>query len=331
MRLFFYGLLIAALFVYSCKSNDLGEQTEELPNQESDTDVEIRTDTVRVGLRLAFYWDELAADYTPEDYRFCREYIHFCYGQQERKFFKSRLNLPEYYIYWQEGEMDTNPKTHPLIKLIQNDEANGELYGVNIAREVMAGHPTGPISIDQRILYESDVIAIRKLLKEAHQLGLIKRDNYKLIQMCHEPDAFLQITRAADIIKMMDGVCFEVHHFGNLWPLEEGKASPKRVVPGANWVLSNNNIHGEPLEYVFYYGPFIGRDCPEFTPNIFKAWLQKYWEAGLPKHNSRMIYHLNAFKHACGSSRPVGPESDPYSVLGCTKWLIKQLNPWIEE
>jgi hypothetical protein len=38
-----------------------------------------------------------------------------------------------------------------------------------------------------------------------------------------------------------------------------------------------------------------------------------------------MYYYLNAFPHACGAGRPVGPESDPYSYIGFAKWLIQEL------
>ncbi|WP_347840179.1 hypothetical protein [uncultured Draconibacterium sp.] len=332
MKRFYYSLLISLLFVYSCQTNNLDEPIEDLPNEEDNTKIEISTDTVRVGLRLAFYWDDLAENYTSEDYSFCSKYIHFCYGKGIWPFVESRLNFPEFYIDWEEGEMDTNPRTNKLVQLIRNDEqAGGEFYGVNIAREAMAGCPAGPIPIDRRILYESDVPAIRKVLKDAHQLGLLKRDDYKIIQMLEESNIFCTNERAQNIVRMMDGACLEVHHFNVHWPLDEGKIKRSEVVEGALWTLDQVNIHGDSLEYVFYYGPFIGKDCAEYTPNIFKAWLQKFWQAGLPKHNDRMIYHLNAFKHACGESRPVAPESDPYSVLGCTKWLIKELNPWIEE
>ena len=58
---------------------------------------------------------------------------------------------------------------------------------------------------------------------------------------------------------------------------------------------------------------------------IERDWLHKYWEAGLPKHHPRMHYYLNTFPHAHGRGRPVGPESDPHSVLGLTKWLIQEI------
>ncbi len=331
MKRFYYCLLISLLFVYSCHTDNLDKPIEELPDEESNTDAEISTDTVRVGLRLASYRDDLAADFTYADYQFCYNNLHYAYDRGGRIFFKTAITFPEYYICWEEGEMDTNPVTNPLIQMLKAEEMAGEIYGVNIAREAMAGCPEGPIPVDRRILYESDMVAIRKVIKEAHEQGILRRNDYKIFQMLEESNIFCTNERAKDIVRMMDGVCLEVHQFNTHWPLDKGKIKRSEVVEGALWTLDQVNIHGDSLEYVFYYGPFIGRDCAEYTPNIFKAWLLKFWEAGLPKHHKRMIYHLNAFKHACGETRPVAPESDPYSVLGCTKWLIKTLNPWMLE
>jgi hypothetical protein len=38
-----------------------------------------------------------------------------------------------------------------------------------------------------------------------------------------------------------------------------------------------------------------------------------------------MHYYLNTFPHEDGRGRPVGPETDPHSVLGLTKWLIEEI------
>ena len=38
-----------------------------------------------------------------------------------------------------------------------------------------------------------------------------------------------------------------------------------------------------------------------------------------------MHYYLNTFPHEEGRWRPVGPESDPHSTLGFTKWLIEEI------
>lgn len=38
-----------------------------------------------------------------------------------------------------------------------------------------------------------------------------------------------------------------------------------------------------------------------------------------------MHYYLNLFPHGDGRGRPVGPETDPHSILGLTKWLIEEI------
>ena len=53
----------------------------------------------------------------------------------------------------------------------------------------------------------------------------------------------------------------------------------------------------------------------------------KFWDAGLPIQHDKMTYYLNLFPFWCGADRPVGPESDPNSMLGYTKWLIEQVKP----
>ncbi|WP_347840180.1 hypothetical protein [uncultured Draconibacterium sp.] len=324
-------ILVSLLGIISCKAEVVNPENGTENEEEVEQTVNISTDTVRVGLRLASYRDDLKADFTHADYQFCYDNVHFAYDRGGRNSFKTRVTFPEYYICWEEGEMDTNPATNPLVQMLKAEEREGEIYGVNIAREAMVGCPEGPIPVDRRILFESDMVAIRKVINEAHEKGILKRNDYKIIQMLEESNVFCNNERAKEIVRMMDGVCLEVHHFNVHWPLDEGKIKRSEVVEGALWTLDQVNIHGDSLEYVFYYGPFIGKDCAEYTPNIFKAWLQKFWQAGLPKYNDRMIYHLNAFKHACGSSRPVAPESDPYSVMGCTKWLIEELNPWMKK
>ncbi|MEX1224431.1 MAG: hypothetical protein WEA31_07775, partial [Pirellulales bacterium] len=74
----------------------------------------------------------------------------------------------------------------------------------------------------------------------------------------------------------------------------------------------------------FYYGPirWKGKAYYEF---VERDWLETYWKAGLPKHHPNMHYYLNTFPHEDGRGRPVGPESDPHSVLGLTKWLIQEI------
>jgi len=116
----------------------------------------------------------------------------------------------------------------------------------------------------------------------------------------------------------MEGVCLEVHQFNRHWPLEKGWVKPEPVIRGAKWTLA------EGKEYIFYYGPirWKGKVYYEF---LERDWLEKYWKAGLPKHHPKMHYYLNLFPNEDGRGRPVGPESDPHSILGFTKWLIEEI------
>ena len=40
---------------------------------------------------------------------------------------------------------------------------------------------------------------------------------------------------------------------------------------------------------------------------------------------------LNTFPHGDGRGRPVGPETDPHSILGFTKWVIQEIKVSPEE
>jgi hypothetical protein len=116
----------------------------------------------------------------------------------------------------------------------------------------------------------------------------------------------------------MDGVVYEAHQFNRHWPLETGWSRPEPVVRGAKWTLARGK------EYIFYYGPFLFKGFEGYYDFVERDWLFKFWEAGLPKREPKMHYFLNAFPHG-GCKRPVGPESDPHSNLGMTKWLIEEL------
>ncbi len=262
-------------------------------------------------------------------YEFCAAHLDMSY--EGESFFNTRIAFPEFYIDWQEGEMDTNPATNRMVRLIEEKEKQGiEVYGFKIAREVMVGMPAGPIKDAERILYKSDVEAIRKVLKAAKAAGILKRDDYKLIQMINPPMApktpsasvITNNPEAREVILMMDGVCEEIHHFWHGYFRPEKDITQKDIdetVKDALWTLSQG------LDFVFYYGPFRWHPCQEYPYDMFRGWLESYWEAGLPKYHKNMIYDLNAFPHDCGSSRPVAPESDPESVAGLCKWLIEQV------
>jgi len=44
-----------------------------------------------------------------------------------------------------------------------------------------------------------------------------------------------------------------------------------------------------------------------------------------------MHYYLNTFPHGDGRGRPVGPETDPHSILGFTHWLIHEIKTTPQE
>jgi len=214
--------------------------------------------------------------------------------------FQTKQRFFEHYIHQQGKWVDPNPETSKLVKIIRDNEQKGnEVKHIIICREGWlydkVNGDTGPIAGDPRILHQRDVDETRKVFKDAHALGLIKNDNYKLIQMVVHPAVFLDDPQAREIIKTMDGICIESHQFNRYWPLGNEISNP---------------------EY---------KGCETYTDFLERDWLKAFWDKGLPKHHENMYYYLNAFPHACGNTRPVGPESDPHSYLGFAKWLIQEL------
>jgi hypothetical protein len=240
--------------------------------------------------------------------------------------FKTRRVFFEHYWGLDEARDDLDPNKNLLVKLIAHWESRGgTVEHILICREyrlaIHRGHEDakpGPFKEDTRILFAEDVDNIRVLFRNAHKMGLIKHDNYKLIQMVEDPSFFADDARVHPIIEKMEGVAYEAHQFNRHWPLETGWSRPDKVIRGANWTLDQGK------EYIFYYGPVIWKS-DEYYEFVERDWLYKYWKAGLPKHHPRMHYYLNTFPHAHGRGRPVGPESDPHSVLGMTKWLIEEI------
>jgi hypothetical protein len=236
--------------------------------------------------------------------------------------FKTRKTFFEYYLPFDKDWDDSIPEKSALIKRIHDDESQGmDVLHIIICREaeLVGKGKWGPIKGDSRILYQRDVDNYRKLFKEAYALKLIKHDNYKLIQLLHSTHAFCDDPEAWDIVKTMDGVAYECHQFGVEWPWETGATNPHDLARCAKFILDKE------MDYVFYYGPYIYKEDPNYYPNVERDWLLKYWAAGLPKNGPHMYYYLNAFPFSTGASRMVGPESDPNSYLGFLDWLIKQI------
>lgn len=92
----------------------------------------------------------------------------------------------EHYLPFDRDWIDTNPQTNPLIALIRSKEKDGmEVEHILICREaeLIGTGKWGPFEEDSRILYQRDVDDYRELFRTAHQQGLVKHDNYKLIQL----------------------------------------------------------------------------------------------------------------------------------------------------
>lgn len=258
-------------------------------------------------------------------YPFVAEHVDVIKGWQDGDF-KTKLGFFEYYWGLDATRDSLDPKISPLVKQIQKWETNGgEIEHILICREydlaIRRGHKDakpGPFKEDTRILFAEDVDSIRGLFREAHAQDLLKHDHYKLILMVQEPSFFADDARVHPIVAKFEGIAYEAHQFNRHWPLETGWSKPEKVVRGAKWTLDQGN------EYIFYFGPIIWKS-PKYYPFIERDWLEKYWAAGLPKHHPRMHYYLNIFPNAHGRGRPVGPESDPHSNLGFTKWLIQEI------
>lgn len=236
--------------------------------------------------------------------------------------FKTKKAFFEHYLPFDRDRIDPSPKTNPLVKKIRNVEKSGRIMEhILICREaeLIGKGRRGPFPKDSRILYQEDVHDLRKLFRDAHAKGLLLHDNYKLIQMVTHASFFADNPKARKIIKSMDGIAYESHQFNRHWPFETGWTRPKELVRGAKWTL------GQGKEYIFYYGPFVYKEYKEYYEFVERDWLYKFWKAGLPKRHPRMHYYLNAFPHAHGQKRPVGPESDPHSYLGMMKWLIQEV------
>ncbi len=220
-------------------------------------------------------------------YPFVAENLDVVWGP--RGCFKTDKSFFEWYLEDDGGaEVNPDPKTSKLVDYIRRAEQAGMNHALQFAsptnivktssqvvqyilicRETGLtgrGKP-GPFKQDYRILYPEDVAALRKLFRDAHASGLLKQDNYKLIQMVEHPCFFAEDPEAQKIIKSMDGVVYEAHQFGRHWPLETGCSRPEPVVRGAKWTLDQGK------DYIFYYGPFRFRESGKhssmtLTPSI---------------------------------------------------------------
>src|SRR5699024_4596408 len=74
-------------------------------------------------------------------YPFISKQLDMSYGGSP--VFETNVAFPEFYIDWEEGEMETDPAKNRMVQDIKNKwEGNGkELYGFKISREFMVGYP----------------------------------------------------------------------------------------------------------------------------------------------------------------------------------------------
>lgn len=259
------------------------------------------------------------------NYTFVAENIDVVMGWLDGDF-KTKKVFFEHYWGLDEKRDDLDPTKNQLVKTIKSWEDKGaEVVHILICREydlaIHRGHKDakpGPFKEDTRILYEKDFDDIRTMFKKAYAEGILKNDNYSLIQMVQHPTFFAEDKRFLPIMKKADGIAYECHQYNRHWPLETGWSKPEKVVKGAKWTLEQDK------EYIFYYGPLTWKS-KKYYEFVERDWLEKYWKAGLPKHDPKMHYYLNTFPNGEGRWRPVGPESDPHSTLGFTKWLIEEI------
>jgi hypothetical protein len=261
------------------------------------------------------------------NYPFVAEHIDVLKGWLDGDF-KTKRMFFEHYWGIDAAQDDLDPKKNGLIRTIRNWESKGaEVVHILICREydlaIHRGHKDakpGPFKEDTRILYEQDVDDIRAMFKKAKADGLTKHDNYNLIQMVQHPTFFAEDVRFVPIMKKVEGIAYECHQYNRHWPLETGWSKPEKVVKGAKWTLEQGK------EYIFYYCPITWEtNKKKYYEFVERDWLIKYWKAGLPKHDPKMHYYLNTFPNEEGRWRPIGPETDPHSVLGFTKWLIEEI------
>lgn len=267
------------------------------------------------------------ADYTGQ-YPFVASHTdvltHHDYGESFEGDFRTKKSFFEHYLPFDSQWIDTNPQTNPLIARICGLEKFGvEVEHIVISREgKLYGKPSftwGAHPLEWRLLFQRDIDDYRKLFKDAYAAGIIKHDNYKLIQLLAEPAVFYTDVAARNIIKNMDGVCYELHQYNVHWPLETGKSKDLESMSEAiRWTLANN------LDYVLYYGPWRSTTDPVYYKDAPKDWILKYWAAGMPKFSDKMYYYTNNFPHEESAKTPVGPETNPDSHTGFVKWLIEQ-------
>ena len=261
------------------------------------------------------------------NYPFVAKHIDTLFGWVPNGDFATKRVFFEYYWGLSKERDDLDPNKNQLIRTIRQwEQRGGKIEHILICREARlavkrgwAKAELGPFAEDGRILSAKDIISIRQLFKNAFEQKITKHADYKLIMMVEEPSFFATNAEAQKVIKMTSGVAYEAHQFNRHWPLKTGWSKPESVVAGAQWTLAQD------LEYIFYFGPILWKQDKRYQPLIERQWIEEFWSAGLPKQHPKMHYYLNLFPHHTGRNRPVGPESNPHSILGFTKWLVQEV------
>ena len=181
------------------------------------------------------------------NYPFVAEHLDVVKGWLDGDFETKRVFF-EYYWGLSAARDVLDPEKNSLVKEIRKWESlGGVIEHILICREyrlaIHRGHPDakpGPFKEDTRILFAEDVDNIRSLFHNAHEKGLLKDDDYKLIQMVEEPSFFATDRRAQAIVAKMEGVAYEAHQFNRHWTLETGWSKPEKVVRGAKWTLAQD-------------------------------------------------------------------------------------------
>ena len=134
------------------------------------------------------------------NYPFVAEHLDVVKGWLDGDFKTKRVFL-EHYWGLSQARDDLDPNKNLLIKShssmgIQrwSCRAHSDLPRIQACHQAGATRTQSlaPFSEDTRILFAKDVHDIRTLFRNAHEKGLLKHDNYKLIQMVEHPSFFAE-------------------------------------------------------------------------------------------------------------------------------------------
>ena len=173
-------------------------------------------------------------------YPFVAEHIDVVSGWLDGDFKTKRVFFEHYWGLAVDLD-NLDPKNNQLVKKIRTWEEKGGIvehilicreYDLAIHRGYKDAKP-GPFKEDTRILFEKDIDDIRVMFKKAHKQGILKKDNYSLIQMVQHPDFFATDKRFQPIMDKVEGIAYESHQFNRHWPRETGWGKPRQNYSGS--------------------------------------------------------------------------------------------------